>query len=202
MRGMRMAEQLFFKVNAGIKNIVGKELIHSDNVAIIELVKNSKDADASFCKIFFNKEIKHEGVILILDDGCGMTKDDIVNKWLNVAYSAKKNLKKKNGYFAGNKGVGRFSCDRLGKKLTLYTKSAIGSCCRLSIDWGDFENRDIQSTMSSIPILFDELSMEEFQKEIDQYVKIQNFSKGTLLIITELRSEWTDIFYFLKKMYA
>lgn len=85
-----MSEKLFFKVNAGIKNIVGKELIHSDNIAVIELVKNAKDADASCCKIFFRNEESTNGSIIIFDDGCGMSKYDIENKWLNVAYSTKK----------------------------------------------------------------------------------------------------------------
>jgi len=53
----------------------------------------------------------------------------MVGKWLFVAYSAKKG--KNNDSFrnsikrnlAGAKGVGRFSCDRLGSKLTLTTKT-------------------------------------------------------------------------------
>ena len=52
-----------------------------------------------------------------------MSQFDIENKWLNIAYSEKKEKKEEYGRtLAGNKGVGRFSCDRLGKYLTIYTK--------------------------------------------------------------------------------
>ena len=81
-----MKKEFKFKVNAGIKNIVGKELIHSDNIAIIELVKNAKDASASVCKIFFENEMLPKGRVIITDNGKGMTEYDIREKWLNVAY--------------------------------------------------------------------------------------------------------------------
>ena len=85
-----MSEVLHFKVNAGIKNIVGKELIHSDSIAIIELVKNARDAMATTCKIYFENETQYEGRIVIYDNGRGMNRNDIEDKWLNVAYSEKK----------------------------------------------------------------------------------------------------------------
>ena len=55
---MNEQQKLFFQVNAGIKNIVGKELIHSDSIAIIELIKNSKDADATKSTIQYINEQK------------------------------------------------------------------------------------------------------------------------------------------------
>ena len=78
-------EQLQFKVSAGLKNIIGKELINNEYIAIFELVKNSYDAGATHVKISFLNDI-----IEIEDNGKGMTKDDIINKWLFVAYSEKK----------------------------------------------------------------------------------------------------------------
>ena len=41
-----MSEKLHFKVSAGLKNIIGKELINDKFIAIFELVKNSYDAGA------------------------------------------------------------------------------------------------------------------------------------------------------------
>ncbi|PGQ37437.1 ATP-binding protein, partial [Bacillus thuringiensis] len=99
-----------------------------------ELVKNSFDAHAKNVKIIFENIYKHNARIVIYDDGKGMDIEDIKDKWLFVAYSAKKDgsedereindyrdkLKSKRG-FAGAKGVGRFSCDRLGSKLNMIT---------------------------------------------------------------------------------
>ena len=102
-------EQLQFKVSAGLKNIIGKELINSEYIAIFELVKNSYDAGATHVKISFLND-----TIEIEDNGKGMTKDDIINKWLFVAYSEKKEENRKESYrdkirphTAGAKGIGR-----------------------------------------------------------------------------------------------
>lgn len=147
---MNEQQKLFFQVNAGIKNIVGKELIHSDSIAIIELIKNSKDADATKSTIrFINEQKNQDSSLIISDNGKGMTLNDLKNKWLNVAYSEKKeNILNK--LYAGNKGVGRFSCDRLGKNLTLYTKAQEGNYIKLSINWEDFENKGINDEIHGI----------------------------------------------------
>jgi signal transduction histidine kinase len=145
-------EQLFFTVKTGIKSIVGKDLITDDYIAIFELVKNSFDAHAKNVIITF--EVNK---IIIADDGKGMSKTELQDKWLALAYSAKKDgsedIEDKNSsyrdeiqkkrFYAGAKGIGRFSCDRLGKKLTLYSKRKIdGNVNQLNIDWTDFENND------------------------------------------------------------
>ncbi len=116
----------FFLSHVNIKNIIGKELINNDNVAVMELVKNSYDAGAKNVTVEFrnlkNPDRKNHELI-IADDGIGMTKEDIENKWLNLAYSIKRVQNAQNNRLqAGNKGIGRFSCDRLGKQLDIYTK--------------------------------------------------------------------------------
>lgn len=177
-----------FKANAGLKDILGRGLIYDDNIAIIELVKNSQDANSPKVEIeFLNAEnISEESKLLIRDNGSGMNMFDIENKWLNMAYSEKKGILKQNQEaYAGNKGIGRFSCDRLGSQLILYTKKKNSNPLKLYINWNDFENRTINDEVSSIPLKIEELSPEQFEKESG----IQTVS-GTLLEIKHLRSEW------------
>jgi len=125
-------ELISFDIKTGMKNIIGRDLITDDFIAIYELVKNSYDAYADYVTITFNDD-----EIIIADNGKGMSEVDIKEKWLAVAYSAKKdgsedddddvkryshlNKLKLRRYYAGAKGVGRFSCDRLGSKLELIT---------------------------------------------------------------------------------
>ena len=78
-------EQLQFKISSALKDLVGKDLIINDNVAIFELVKNAYDAYATKVEIEFL-----EDKIIITDNGKGMTFDDLCNKWLSVGFSAKK----------------------------------------------------------------------------------------------------------------
>lgn len=190
-------ENVNFIANAGVKDIVGRGLIYNDNVAIIELVKNSKDAGSNKVILeFLNMEDNQliNATIVIKDFGCGMTKSDLLNKWLNIAYSEKKN--KKDKVYAGNKGVGRFSCDRLGKDLSLYTKSINDDYFHLKINWTDFEQKGINDIISSIPLKLEKLDKTNFLKEIHE----DSFDTGTVLIIRKLRSEWNE--HKIKKMLA
>lgn len=117
-----------FKISSALKNIIGKELITDDFIAVYELVKNAFDANAREVEIVFEGLKSENPRIIIKDNGDGMNDDDLKNKWLFVAYSAKKleqdyrDKIKSNRIYAGAKGIGRFSCDRLGAKLKLTTK--------------------------------------------------------------------------------
>lgn len=183
-----MNKSTHFKANAGLKDILGRGLIYDDNIAIIELVKNSQDADSPKVEIeFINAEsLSEQSKLLIRDNGTGMDMFDIENKWLNMAYSEKRGtLKSNKEAYAGNKGIGRFSCDRLGSQLILYTKKENSIPLKLYINWNDFENKTINDEVSSIPLKIEELSIEQFKKESG----IETHS-GTLLEIRQLRSEW------------
>lgn len=191
--------KLFFSVKAGIKNIVGKDLIADDNIAIFELVKNSYDAYASKVIITFEDD-----KIIIADDGKGMSIDDIEKKWLALAYSAKKNgsednevdskfLERRKSYrdliqekrkYAGAKGIGRFSCDRLGENLLLSTKKYNSNTIeQLKINWKDFEKQD-DIDFSKIGVLH-----SSFQENESPVIFPNNTKSGTILEITKT-SPW------------
>src|SRR3989344_6605808 len=197
---------LHFKTNVQLKNVIGRDLINDDNVAIQELVKNSFDAGSKKVKIIFrnfkknkdklisndNKEkfLRDSSKILIIDSGEGMSLEDLKDKWLNIAYSSKKSEKEKFGrVMAGAKGVGRFSCDRLGEYLNIYTKSEKDEKINyLSINWNDFEiENDLNYEIQKVEVILNEpLSINEFEKQ-NRYL----FGKsGTILEISKLREEW------------
>lgn len=191
---------LHFKTNVQIKSIIGKDLINDDNIAILELVKNSFDADAkrvdiSFCNLKNNddKEGNKEypfsektSRIIIRDDGVGMDLSDIDNKWLNIAYSEKKsNSRQYNRMMAGAKGVGRFSCDRLGQYLNLYTRKKGKECLLLKIDWSKFEIDDQKKEIQSVDIEYETLNDIELEQK-----GIASFKQGVILEIVRLRSNW------------
>ena len=69
-----MKDNLQFRVSAELKNILGRDLITSPDIAILELVKNSYDAHATKVEITFDKDY-----LCIADNGKGMTKDDLIN---------------------------------------------------------------------------------------------------------------------------
>lgn len=187
-----------FRTNVLLKSIIGKDLITDDNVAVLELVKNCFDAGSNEAKIIFD-DVKHTqslpdykkrntSKIIIRDTGSGMSEYDLVNKWLNIAYSEKKTKKEEyNRQLAGNKGVGRFSCDRLGKSLIIYTKKNNQPLLRLYIDWTEFEKvDDIEKNIQDIIFELDEISMQQYLNETN----LDPFETGTTLFISNLREEW------------
>ena len=181
-------EMLSFKVSAGLKNLIGRDLISDKYIAIFELVKNSYDAGACKVNISFVTAENGNGQIIISDDGCGMTYNDIIEKWLFVAYSEKKAQNREKTTYrdgikrevAGAKGVGRFSCDRLGALLTLITKTEHEPLAnKVEVNWSNFELDDTQEFME-IPVQYSTMDLLP-----------SGFSKGTTLIVDQLCENWS-----------
>ena len=178
-----MPNELQFKVSAELKNILGKDLITSPNIAVLELVKNSYDAHATKVEITFG-----EDSLVIADNGKGMSLDDLKNKWLFVAYSAKSDGTEDESYrgkinrrFAGAKGIGRLSCDRLARYLKLETKSAEGFPEILNVDWKAFEENQQKE--------FDEVSVQhETVKTAPQFPGGRD--TGTIMTFSGLKTHW------------
>ncbi len=184
-------KNVYFHSHVNIKNIIGKELINDDNVAVMELVKNSYDAGAKTVHVEF-RNLKNENInneLFIVDDGKGMSKEDILQKWLNLAYSIKRVQNTQNNRLqAGNKGIGRFSCDRLGKNLDIYTKKD-QKIYHLKINWEDFENHEDYSVeINQIPMKLREISLDEVFQETSYNL----VSKGTIIKISNLRDKWIE----------
>lgn len=190
-------EQLQFKISSALKDLVGKDLIINDNVAIFELVKNAYDAYATKVEIEFLDDR-----IVISDNGKGMTFEDLRDKWLFVGFSAKKDGTEDNEadedkqksyrdkikrHYAGAKGIGRFSCDRLGKELLLKTKNAKSNILEtIQVNWTDFEADQY--------VEFERIDIGHESSTDDNTLFPEHQSHGTILEISRLNDEklpWT-----------
>jgi len=192
--------KVHFRTNALLKSIIGKDLITDDNIAVLELVKNSFDAGSKKVDITFKNILKNDdsdkikfptsasSKLIIKDEGIGMAEFDITEKWLNIAYSEKKEKKEEFGrVLAGNKGVGRFSCDRLGRFLTIYSKKKGEPYNKLFIDWKVFEKEgQIDFNIQDVEFEIENLNEKDFISSTG-YSK---FESGTILEIACLREYW------------
>ena len=177
----------YFKISSALKNLIGSDLITDNFVAVFELVKNSFDARATEVKITFEDIYTKNAKIIIQDNGKGMDNEDLNEKWLFLGYSAKRDNtedyrdKIKSGrVYAGAKGVGRFSCDRLGKFLNLITisekpKSKIEN---IFVDWAKFEENQ-KILFDKIPVVQSELSKTKY-----------DLKHGTVLEITGVPNDF------------
>lgn len=182
---------LHFDVSTGLKTVLGSELITDDEVAIFELVKNSFDAEATQVDLYFGNDR-----IVIADNGTGMSFEDIENKWLFVAYSSKR-LSKRTGDFrdgiaerrnyAGSKGIGRFSSDRLGRIVTLQTCTKSEHPKRVHsvvVDWSLFDV-DHHNRFDSVGV--------SYSIQSDGFVVpniIGSSTNGTVITIESLWQNW------------
>jgi signal transduction histidine kinase len=187
------SDKLYFDVSTGLKRVLGRELITDEEVAIFEMVKNSFDAGADTVHLHFD-----ETSVLVADNGSGMSYDDLTDKWLFVAYSAKREESKEGDFrdlaasrhYAGSKGIGRFSSDRIGTTVILQTR-AKGQKNRvvhkLTVDWELFE-RDDKEHFESVPVTYDETASFELPQALRSFGA--NLRHGTVIQILSLRQRW------------
>ena len=185
-----------FKVSTHLKDVIGRDLVTNEFVAVFELVKNAIDASASRVDVGFDLDNDR---IWIVDDGKGMDADTFRDRWLFVAYSAKadgtEDSKKRGGYregiqrerrYAGSKGIGRFSCDTLGKSLVLYSRiSPDVPTQQLSVDWEAFEG-DSQELFDRVGV--DMVTVDGFPEDASVPMPTES---GTALRIEGLRGKWS-----------
>src|SRR5437867_5035975 len=115
---------LQFRTGAAMISRLGSKQLKDHFTAVIELVKNAYDADARVVTVeLFDSE---EGQRLrIQDDGSGMTLQELQSKWAYLATVNKvreDRSPKHRRLRLGQKGVGRFATEKLGRKLVLRTR--------------------------------------------------------------------------------
>jgi hypothetical protein len=155
-----------FKIRPAARLIytIGSDLIGDAYAALVELVKNSYDADASYVNIKFDYSTINNPralVITIEDDGHGMSFDTVINKWLVPATNDKLKRKEspiKKRLFQGRKGIGRFAAAILGQEMTLLSVDENGEKSTAVIDWRIFNTQEFLDT---IEILVEQDETEE-----------------------------------------
>ncbi|NIJ54016.1 sensor histidine kinase [Dyadobacter arcticus] len=187
--------QIPFTVSARTARLIGQENFSNAEGAIIELVKNSYDAEASVCVVIIdplNNQIR------ILDNGDGMSKETIRESWMTIGTDDKKtNFRTRSRIKTGAKGIGRFALDRLGNSSILITKTLTSDCVSWNVDWDQFDTTgaiisDIKATVEvGVAAFSDELNSIQSSLEINQtFIEHWTDSKGTLISIDNLRDIW------------
>jgi signal transduction histidine kinase len=173
-------DTLSFRVDAGLIDRLGRELVGRAETAVSELVKNAYDADATSVNVHFIDSINTGGTLRIVDNGVGMTFKQLQEGFMTISSTDKIHNPQSVKFHrskAGRKGIGRFATQRLGTKLTIITQT-IGSskALQLSIDWTKYLiDMDIGSIKNPI------IEIEKLQDE------------GTILLIEGLREPWSEM---------
>jgi signal transduction histidine kinase len=108
-----------FQTEGRLLQELGERLVASPQIALVELVKNSYDADAKTCTVSLANRNRS---LIVVDDGIGMNYDQFANRWMRIATSGKVLERVSPAYkrrLTGQKGIGRFAVRFLGKTLEL-----------------------------------------------------------------------------------
>lgn len=128
-----MSIKLNIRPYARLLSMLGDQLIKNEQIAVLELIKNSYDADADWVLLSFENfnddgSANADSKIIIEDNGEGMTKDTIEKSWMNPAtpnkYSEKgvvRYTKIKKRVVQGEKGIGRYAMLKLGRRIKMTT---------------------------------------------------------------------------------
>lgn len=158
---------------------LGEDLIKNENIALVELVKNSYDAQATFCEVKFFFIGDELSKITITDDGVGMDLDTIENAWLVIGTDNKKKQLEhpSSGRLPlGEKGIGRLGVHKLGRKIHIQTHKIGYNEVVIDIDWSKLEKAN---------------SIDDFPIQVtEQNPSSLPIPHGTKITISDLKGDW------------
>lgn len=188
-----------FTVSARTAKLIGQENFSNEQGAVVELVKNGYDADATICIIIF-----HNNSLYIIDNGSGMTDKVINEEWMTIGTNEKEknHTTPKGRVKTGAKGIGRFALDRLSQNTIIYTfPEEERESLIWRVDWNNFNKEkinihDVQANLWKInkyslkKFLFKEFRKCSFLKNIINDIEDKLLQNGTVLKMNNLKDTW------------
>ena len=211
-----MKTKISIRPYARLLTMLGDQLIKNEQIAVLELIKNSYDADAEWVLLSFENfnsdgTTRADSKIIIEDNGEGMTKEIIETAWMSPATPNKssndglvKLTKNKKRIVQGEKGIGRYAMLKLGHKIKMTTRPVnMSEEYSILLDFSSYGEDYISSDENGKNMYLDELSFElnvSNPKEfVERSVSVGNHifdgpnnSHGTRLEISELHGKWNN----------
>lgn len=188
---MTTSSMATFTVDTHLFRELGELLVGRDSTALIELIKNSYDADAVKV-VVYGEGLGEEGlgVIQISDDGIGMGPAEFERGFLRVASRVRETQERRSARFqrryTGEKGVGRLAAHKLSRSLEIFStpwSSEPGSARKsieARIDWDAVEARETLDELEGT----DAITVSSGDVEDDR-------KAGTVIRLSRLRRAWT-----------
>ena len=180
-----------FTVDTHLFRELGELLVGRDSTALIELIKNAYDADATEVTVHGEQlDTPSQGRIIVTDNGIGMNSDDFENGFLRVASRLKDQGERRSTLFqrryTGAKGIGRLAAHKLAKRLEVQSvphvsKSEGRQALFAAIDWDEIEQYETLDELGSTDAILLETKKAR-----------GNAHSGTTLILSRLRRAWTQ----------
>ncbi len=164
---------LELKISLAALEHLGMNLYSTIPAVLSEVVANAWDADAGRVSVTLG-----DGEITIQDDGIGMTRDQVIDRFLDVGFqrrSAMGATTAKGRSPMGRKGIGKLSCFSIANVVTVHTTSA-GERTAFRMDAGRIREQMRRDDRGVCPI--------EEREDWPEALGV-----GTRIVLTELKHE-------------
>ena len=180
-----------FTVDTHLFRELGELLVGRDSTALIELIKNAYDADATEVTVYGEQlDQPGGGRIHIVDNGVGMDAEDFEKGFLRVASRLKEQGERRSTWFqrryTGAKGIGRLAAHKLARRLEVYSVPLVSEpgkvreALQAAIDWDEIERYETLDELDSTDAI-----------ELKTLKAPKNAPHGTMLVLKRLRRAWT-----------
>ena len=180
-----------FTVDTHLFRELGELLVGRDSTALIELIKNAYDADATEVTVLGEAlDDPSRGNILVTDNGVGMNATQFENGFLRVASRLKDQGERRSTLFrrryTGAKGIGRLAAHKLARRLEVDSvwrapeSEEPREALYAAIDWDEIEQYETLDEVEAT----DAIVLEKKKAR-------KNAPPGTTLILSRLRRPWT-----------
>ena len=187
-------EKYNFNISLSVLNHLGRNLYRNIITVLGEAISNSWDADANNVWININKE---KNLMIIKDDGKGMTNNDFQSKFLKIGYSKRKNGNNKSETgrpFIGRKGIGKLALLSCAERIHIITKAqgfdAVG---------GIIDNSGLDEAIK------DDLNSQEYTLEAltqHDFTSLNNVKSGTLILFENVTNGIFNTIEYIQKAIA
>lgn len=153
------------KTKARALDMLGRQQIAGIPTALSELFKNAHDAYADNVEVDY---IRKRNLLILRDDGLGMTRDEFEERWLTIGTDSKfvdensialpaTNVKKNLRPVMGEKGIGRLSIAAIGPQVLVLTRAkredGLSSLVASFINWTLFSLPALDLSDIDIPLI-------------------------------------------------
>ncbi len=202
-----------FTPYARLLTMLGDQLIKNERVALIEIIKNSYDADASWARVTFEDfdaqfQAGANAKIIVEDDGDGMSEETLSEHWASPATPIKKIGKQSNDTtvkgrkIQGEKGIGRFAILKLGKTVNIVSRPRDSSTeFTLDLDLSPYDDDFLEENGKPKKLMLSDVKMKfrsaRATKIVEDAIRLGKRKRkrpdhGTRITISNLRSDWNE----------
>jgi signal transduction histidine kinase len=161
-----------FRVSPEVLGPLGAEQLQDPALAILELIKNAWDADATRVTISVDQK-QLPGRITVIDNGHGMNQSEFEDRWLVIGASYKRGEQKSEGQrtLIGEKGLGRLASFALGSSISIKSARQGAQGFVANVNWESLRTA---------------ASLEDYEVSISPKKR----RRGTRIDLHDLKARW------------